>query len=99
MRSRPVNNARLTVLVVRSGGVAGIQREWRAAGTDDELATAVSACAWDQAPASPGSGRDGFSWIISVESDQPATVSLSEADIDGPWKSLVDLVKSRATRE
>jgi len=74
-----------------------MHREWRAAGTDDELATAVSACPWDQAPASVGDGRDVFSWSISVESpDHPTTISLTESDIDGPWKSLVDLVRSRA---
>jgi hypothetical protein len=89
------------VHVVRSGGFAGLSREWRAtARGDDELAAAVSACPWDSASgASPDSARDQFSWSISVggEGARPGTVTLSDSDVTGPWKSLVDMVKSRAT--
>lgn len=118
------------VHVVRSGGVAGMTREWRATATgDDELAAAVSACPWggdsgsnvsgsdgtgpngsgsngsesksseSKSPGSNSSARDQFFWSISVagEGARPGTVTLGDSAMTGPWKSLVDIVRSRAT--
>lgn len=83
--------------MTRTGGFAGLRRQWDvAADTDDEARTwwpLVEACPWD---ADPGECTpDGFVYEVSARdgaNDRAATVP--EQDLDGPWRVLVDAVRS-----
>ncbi|MBW4031368.1 MAG: hypothetical protein HIU88_01735 [Acidobacteria bacterium] len=88
------------ILVVRSGGVAGITRRWQVEPGDDaeEWRELVRACPWD-AEDSDTESRDRFVWRIEVSrSDgQPAdpvrSASVPDAQLLGPWRTLVDRVQ------
>jgi hypothetical protein len=72
------------VRVSRSGGFAGVTREWEA-DVDDGL---VDNLPWDAAPFSSGS-PDRFVYVIYVSHRQ---ITLPEKELTGPWRELVDRV-------
>lgn len=87
--------AAIRILVVRSGGFAGIPQQWRIESQDDadEWATLVTACPWDQVGTDPAS-RDRFIWRI--EAHMPRTTRIAQvpdALLVGPWRALVDRVQ------
>ena len=85
------------VTVVRSGGFAGISREWSAHATDpeDRLVALVEACPWRlRMPGDPLS-RDRFTWRIEVRGRVRRTTTLPDAALDGPWRELVREVQDR----
>ena len=84
------------ITVARTGGFAGMRREWTvevSAPQDAERwRPIVEACPWDttgEAPATP----DGFVYDLRV-ADHTAVVA--ERELDGPWRELVDAVRSTA---
>lgn len=90
----------VTVSVVRSGGFAGLTRRW---GVDAPPADAdpwialIEQCPWDD-DASVPAGADRFSW--SVRATVPGAerrADLTEAQIDGPWRALIDAVRAAAS--
>ncbi len=86
----------LVVRVTRTGGFAGLRRQWEVEATSEDEAQAlwplVEACPWD---AEPGECRpDGFVYEVRAN-DRAAT--LPEQQIDGPWRDLVDAVVDRAS--
>ncbi len=90
----------IVVRVVRTGGFAGITREWTAEPPPDDVPKwrgLIHGCPWDAA-ASPSrsSGADRFDWRISArEADAPALrAELSDTELTGPWRDLVDEVRS-----
>jgi hypothetical protein len=90
-RSRPA----LSILVVRSGGFAGISQQWRVEAHDDaqEWLELVRACPWG-AVGQDAASRDRFVWRI--EAHLPRAVhraSVPDAHLVGPWRELVDRVK------
>ncbi|MFB7249234.1 hypothetical protein [Microbacterium sp. NPDC056234] len=137
----------VTIVVVRTGGFAGLQRQWRVeAGSDDadRWLVLVDACPWDHAfhddagqdttiregstgsdeppvardsgPSSPSTpepeptpepspepspgrsasrGADRFVWSIRARTpEQKLEQKLPEPDLVGPWRTLVDAVRS-----
>lgn len=87
----------LVVRVIRSGGFAGLSREWTAEsaepGSDDWLLVLVEACPWRQRiPADPLS-RDRFTWRIEVRGELRRSATLPDAALDGPWRELVQRVQ------
>ncbi len=60
----------LTILVVRTGGFAGLRRAWRvsAAGSEaTEWFDLVSACPWEaERPSGEAPGADQFTWEITA---------------------------------
>jgi hypothetical protein len=108
VKPRP-DRASWSVVVVRSGGFAGLRREWRASSDDDvdvnvDWAALVKACPWNSRTP-PARGADEFVWRITA-SGPPRTceATLSDQALTGPWRDLVVAVQSvhaqrRAARE
>ncbi|KQR89199.1 protealysin inhibitor emfourin [Microbacterium sp. Leaf179] len=94
------NDERFAVVVVRSGGLAGLQKQWRAEPDPARLAQwreLVENCPWDAAP-SASSGADRYQWRIEVHRGDIAVrrVRLGDGQVDGPWRTLVDEVRRAA---
>lgn len=92
----------LTVRVVRSGGFAGIQREWRIQTPLDEqqrILPLVEACPWQRVPPPDHLSRDRFVWRIEVRGPIRHTATLPDSALDGPWRALVQIVQELAAEE
>lgn len=91
----PGDSSALRIVVVRSGGFAGIRREWRVEAADGagDWEPLVAACPWDAATADATS-RDRFVWRIEVRiSRRRRVASVPDRDLTGPWRELVDRVQ------
>jgi hypothetical protein len=89
------HRATLSILVVRSGGFAGLTQQWRVEPNDDadEWIALVQACPWGRVRRDEAS-RDRFVWRI--EARMPPTVraaSVPDSLLVGPWRVLVDRVQ------
>ncbi len=86
----------MRVLVVRSGGFAGITRRWEVdldeAPDRDEWLALIETLPWNERPADPG-GMDRFSYRIRCSRHQ---IVLPEGALTGPWRELVDRVQTVA---
>lgn len=94
----PSENPRVVVTVVRSGGIGGMRRQWRAEpSADDEprWAALIDSCPWDDVGSDP-EGADRFVWRIAAdrEGDEPRAAEVPDSRLDGPWRTLVDAVRS-----
>ena len=80
------------ISVVRSGGFAGLQREWTIEVTAAEEAERwhpiIDACPWDENDAV--GNPDGY--VYSVRANDRTAV-VAENRLDGPWRQLVDEVR------
>jgi hypothetical protein len=87
--------ATLSILVVRTGGFAGLRQQWHVEpdGDADDWIALVRACPWSSVGRDEAS-RDRFVWRI--EARMPRTVrtaSVPDALLVGPWRALVDRVQ------
>jgi len=94
------SRAGVSILVVRSGGFAGISQQWRVEADDDadEWLELVRACPWG-AVGRDAASRDRFVWRI--EAHLPRTVrkaSVPDAHLVGPWRALVERVQEAGAR-
>ncbi|MEO6115255.1 MAG: protealysin inhibitor emfourin [Pseudolysinimonas sp.] len=91
--SRP--RAALSILVVRTGGFAGLRQQWQVepdADTEDWIAL-VRACPWGAVGRDEAS-RDRFVWRIEARLTRVVhTASVPDALLVGPWRALVDRVQ------
>jgi hypothetical protein len=99
---QPAEPTRVVVTVVRTGGLAGLRREWRAEPPADALGrwiTLVDGCPWDD-PTPPSRGADRYVWRIRARvDDQPEReAELGDGQVAGPWRTLVDEVRSVAPK-
>ncbi|MFL0411801.1 protealysin inhibitor emfourin [Microbacterium paludicola] len=89
----------MNVVVVRSGGFAGIRVTWEVRVDDQpdraEWFELVESLPWDDAPSAPPGEPDRYIYRITCE---PHEVVLPERQLDGPWRTLVDRVRERARR-
>lgn len=91
----------IVVRVVRTGGFAGLRREWTAEPAGDEAPVwiaLIQECPWDAAavPPRPG-GADRFVWVIDARCrTDDRSVRLGDGDVQGPWRTLVDAVREFA---
>ncbi|MGN6503898.1 MAG: protealysin inhibitor emfourin [Pseudolysinimonas sp.] len=93
------SDPRLTILVARSGGFAGIRREWRLDDLGDDWRSLVDACPWGTTTTDETS-RDRFVWLIEVRTGRRRLrAQVPERDLDGPWRELVERVRSEAGDE
>ncbi|MFJ6679969.1 protealysin inhibitor emfourin [Microbacterium sp. NPDC091382] len=88
----------LTIVVVRTGGFAGLRRAWRVevVGDDaDAWLPLLDACPWGD-PGASASGADRFSWEVAAahgEVDHRAVVG----EATGPWRELIERVQADGT--
>lgn len=84
----------VVINVVRTGGFAGLQRQWRVEGQPDEWMPLVDACPWRSVARDPAS-RDRYSWRIEVRAPRIRRhAQVPDAALTGPWKALVERVQS-----
>ncbi|WJS91852.1 protealysin inhibitor emfourin [Microbacterium testaceum] len=96
----PDDEERWSVLVVRSGGLAGLSKQWRAEPDRDRLPRwqqLVESCPWDAAPPA-SAGADRYQWRIEVHRGDTAVhqARLGDQQVEGPWRTLVDEVRRAA---
>lgn len=98
--------AGVVVLVVRSGGVAGVTRRWRAAPPPEDTprwVTLIDECPWDDASRSRAGaqpGADRYVWRIeaSTAGEEPERrADVPDSRLDGAWRVLVDEVRGAAS--
>lgn len=92
----PPVDAPVAVAVVRSGGIAGIRRRWGVEPSPSdagEWIALIDRCPWGDA--SPeAKGADRFVWSIRVRTPTlRRTRELSDSELAGPWRELVDAVR------
>lgn len=88
----------LIVRVVRTGGFAGLRKEWTAEPAPDEASAwipLIEDCPWDDVGSAPATGADRFVWRISARCDpEPErSAQLGDGDVTGAWRTLVDAVR------
>lgn len=91
----------IVVRVVRSGGFAGMRKEWTAEPAHDQASvwiTLIEDCPWDAASHTPRpDGADRFVWVIEATCQRDErSVRLSDGEMHGPWRALVDAVREFA---
>ena len=96
------SDSRVVIVVVRSGGVAGIRRHWQAEPPDDDAPRwieLIERCPWDDGDdAEESPGADRFIWRIRAQTPGGERErELPESRLSGPWRELVDAVRD-ATR-
>ena len=89
-----------TISVVRTGGFAGLRREWRVTSTDArevDWAGLIDACPWNNsATTRDGRSADRFVWRIEAKTGaRTRNATLGDGEVTGAWKSLVDAVRAR----
>ena len=83
------------ILVVRSGGFAGLRRQWLVDPAEDvdDWTALVAACPWEDFGTEQNSG-DRFVWRIEAQLPPGTRVaSVPDAQLLGPWRALVDQVQ------
>ena len=90
------------VAVTRTGGFAGLRREWRVEPPVEEASewvALIAQCPWDAAarPSTP-TGADRFVWFIRARCapDEEQQAALADEQVTGAWRELVDAVRDRA---
>jgi hypothetical protein len=94
----PTEQPTITVTVVRTGGFAGIRREWNARPPEPERPRwlmLIRQCPWDAADESDAGGADRFVWHIEAQlGDDDHRAEVPETRLHGPWRDLVAEVQS-----
>ncbi|WP_337002190.1 MULTISPECIES: protealysin inhibitor emfourin [unclassified Microbacterium] len=97
--SPPPTDAQVVIAVVRTGGIAGIRRQWRVeaeASDAQEWITLIDSCPWEQ-DTEAGSGADRFMWSIRTRTpSERRERELPDSALDGPWRTLVEAVRAAA---
>ncbi len=92
----------LVVTVVRTGGIAGLRREWRVEPDSDHRAEwldLVEACPWGDEPLGTAVERDRFTWAIdALVRREHHRATLPEHAVTGPWRDLVDRTRAAGSR-
>jgi len=89
----------LQILVVRSGGFAGLTQRWSVDERDpaDDWIALVEACPWDAVGEDPAS-RDRFVWRIEARmARRHREASVPDSLLTGPWRDLVERVQKDGT--
>lgn len=88
---------RIVVAVVRTGGIAGLRRRWRAEPAPEQAPSwlgLVQRCPWDERLEPDGSGADRYVWSIHARiRDEQLEQVIPDTRLDGAWRELVDAVR------
>lgn len=95
-RSEPDDGSRILIAVVRTGGIAGIRRQWQVEPADGEVSRwieLIERCPWED-PSPTRRGADRYVWSIRARTPEVRHErELPESALDGPWRRLVDAVR------
>jgi hypothetical protein len=94
------DSTHVIVVVVRTGGIAGLRKQWRAEPPPPEAPrwiALIDECPWDDEPAE-SRGADRYVWHIQALRDDapPREAQLPDSRLNGPWRVLVDHVRESA---
>lgn len=96
---KTVDDLPYVISVTRTGGLAGLRREWSVEVSVPVEAegwrSLIDACPWEVTATrtDPDPVRDGFTW--SMRAAQHEAV-LPERMVEGPWQTLVEAVQHAA---
>lgn len=97
--SDPDEEPGFLIVVIRTGGVAGIRRRWQVEPPREEAPRwieLIDHCPWE-APAPTPPGADRYVWSIQARTPEMRRErDLPESALDGPWRQLVDAVRAAA---
>ena len=96
------NSAAVWVTVTRTGGFAGLRRQWSAEADEHDAprwVALIRSCPWGSGTTIDTAGADRFTFEIRAgwEGEEHAA-ELGEDAVRGPWRVLVDEVRSASTR-
>lgn len=93
----PPDDDRIVVVVVRTGGIAGIRRHWQVQRPRPEAGpwlALIDRCPWD-APSESRPMPDQYVWSIQAcTPTEKRERELSDAELTGAWHDLVDAVRA-----
>ncbi|GAA3933583.1 protealysin inhibitor emfourin [Microbacterium soli] len=91
------DRSRVVIAVVRTGGMAGLRRRWRAEPAPErtpEWVALIDRCPWDEPLDADPVGADRYVWSIHVVlRDEQREQVVADAHLQGPWRELVDAVQ------
>jgi hypothetical protein len=91
-------HAPVSVTVTRTGGFAGIRKEWHTEPPEEDVprwVALIDGCPWDAVIELTGPGADRFVWRINARcGPEERGAELPDSDLQGPWRELVDEVRS-----
>ena len=95
----PDDEVIVVVRVERTGGIAGLRREWTAEPPPDEAPRwigLIEGCPWDAADDSATTGADRYQWriVARLADEPPRRAELPDDRLQGPWRELVDQVRA-----
>jgi hypothetical protein len=89
----------MKITVQRSGGIAGLKREWSVQATTPKDKSRweplVEACPWDAVPGAAESRGQPDRFMYSIRAGQHRA-TLPEQAVTGPWRVLVDNTRAAA---
>ncbi|HCS61946.1 MAG TPA: hypothetical protein DIW46_11230 [Microbacterium sp.] len=92
----------IVVIIVRTGGIAGIRRQWQVEPPLDEnprWAALIEQCPWD-APNQEPHGADRYIWSIRAHTPADSRErDVPDHDLAGPWRDLVDAVRNASQED
>ncbi len=95
----------VAITVTRTGGIAGIRRTWRAVPARADAPhwiALVDGCPWDDADPSRAivpRGADRYLWHVDARlGDDEREAALPDPEVQGPWRELIDAVRSVSGR-
>lgn len=96
------DHGRIVIVVVRSGGFAGLRRRWRVEPSPETMpdwVSLVERCPWDQRMGDDAqAGADRFVWSIhAVLPDEQREQVVPDSLLRGAWRELVDAVRAADT--
>ncbi len=88
---------RIVIAVVRSGGIAGLRRRWRAEPAPEvtpQWVALVERCPWDERIDDATTGADRYVWSIHARlHSQQLEQVVPDTQLEGAWRELVDAVR------
>ncbi|MFS2280819.1 protealysin inhibitor emfourin [Microbacterium sp. OR21] len=88
---------RIVVAVVRTGGIAGLRRRWRAEPAPEQVPTwmeLVDRCPWQERLDPDARGADRYVWSIHARvRDEQREQVVPDTRLEGAWRELVDAVR------
>lgn len=92
---------RIVVAVVRTGGIAGLRRRWRAEPAPEQTPSwieLVDRCPWDEHLDPDARGADRYVWSIHARvRDEQREQVIPDTRLEGAWRELVDAVRDADT--